>query len=141
MVEDIPVIKLVTPLPGFPGLDGFLLVRLGAPAAGEQGGDDPTADTLLYELRSVQQPEVRFLVAVPTVFFPDYAVDLDEAACTELGLEAADDALVLVILTVGVDPDPTTANLMAPVVINARTRAATQVILSGTDWPVRATVA
>lgn len=135
--EDVPVITFARPLPGFPGLDGFLLVRLGS---GEEDGSDADA-TALYELRSVQQPEIRFLVAVPTVFFPGYTVELDGPACDELGLDDADDALVLVILTVAADPAPTTANLMAPVVINARTRVASQVILSGTDWPVRATVA
>jgi flagellar assembly factor FliW len=152
---DIPVITLTRPLPGFPELDAFLLVQLDADLAPGDDGDsaadgagsspgaeaDPESDPVLYEVRSVQQPEVRFLVAVPTAFFPDYTVDLDEATCADLGLDDADDALVMVILTVGTDPDPTTANLVAPVVINARTRAAAQVILSGTDWPVRATVA
>ncbi len=138
MTDTVPVIRLVTPMPGFPGLDTFLLVQLGDPGAGEGPGE--RADPVLFELRSVQRPEVRFLVAVPTAFFPDYVVELDESTCAELELTDAADALVLAILTVGADPAPTTANLMAPVVLNARTRAGAQVILSGTDWPVRATV-
>jgi flagellar assembly factor FliW len=143
---DVPVITFTRPLPGFPDLDAFLLVWLDPDgveqesSAEEDTEVDAGAESVLYELRSVQRPEIRFLVAVPTVFFPDYTVDLDQDTCADLGLEDADDALVLVILTVGADPEPTTANLVAPVVINARTRAAAQVILSGTDWPVRATV-
>ncbi|MGZ4603533.1 MAG: flagellar assembly protein FliW, partial [Kineosporiaceae bacterium] len=70
-----------------------------------------------------------------------YAFDLEEAECAELGLRDEADALVLVLLTIGRDAAPTTANLLAPVVVNARTRAAAQVILSGTGWPVRAAVA
>jgi flagellar assembly factor FliW len=140
--DEVPVITFVTPLPGFPALRSFLLVDLVAEAQADSAAAPPAGeDPVLYELRSLQQPEIRFLVAVPQAFFPDYAVELDEAACTELDLSEAGDALVLVILTVGADPAPTTANLMAPVVINARTRAAAQVILSGTEWPVRATVA
>jgi flagellar assembly factor FliW len=84
---------------------------------------------------------VRFLAAVPTAFFPEYAFELDEAECADLGLRDESDALVLVLLTLGREPASTTANLLAPVVVNARTRAAAQVILSGTDWPVRAAVA
>lgn len=42
------------------------------------------------------------------------------------------------MLTPGEDAKSTTANLLAPMVINAKTRAAAQVILTGTDWPVRA---
>ena len=45
---------------------------------------------------------------------------------------------VLVMLTVGRDIAGTSANLLAPIVINARTRVAAQVILTGSDWPVRA---
>jgi len=129
---DVPEIDLVRPLPGFPDLTRFVLVRL-------DDGDEHT-ESALYELRSVQIPDVRFLVAVPTAFFSDYTFELDEMSCTELGLVDADEALVLVLLTIGDDATSTTANLLAPVVINARTRSAAQVILSGTDWPVRAAV-
>jgi len=99
------------------------------------------SQVVLYELRSLERTELRFLVAVPGAFFPEYEVELDAQACDELGLSDAGDALVLVVLTVGPDPSTTTANLLAPVVINARTRSAAQVILSGSDWPVRAAIA
>lgn len=132
MTPDVPEIDFVRPLPGFPDLTRFVLVRLDDSAVG--------GESALYELRSVQAPEVRFLVAVPTVFFSDYLFELDETSCAELDLVDAEDALVLVLLTIGDDAASTTANLLAPVVINARTRSAAQVILSGTDWPVRAAV-
>jgi flagellar assembly factor FliW len=131
---EVPEIELVRPMPGFSELTRFVLVRLGS--EGAEQDDAPT----LYELRSLQQPAVRFLVAVPTAFFPDYAFDLDESTCAALGLVDADEALVLVLLTIGDDSASTTANLLAPVVINSRTRSAAQVILSGTEWPVRAAV-
>jgi flagellar assembly factor FliW len=131
---ELPEIRFVRPVPGFPGLTRFVLVRLG-----DETDDDDTA--VLYELRSVERPEVCFMVAVPAAFFPDYDVELDAHACDDLGLSDAGDALVLVVLTIGSDPSATTANLLAPVVVNARTRAAAQVILSGSDWSVRAAVA
>jgi flagellar assembly factor FliW len=131
-VEEVPALSFVRPLPGFAELRRFVLVEL----PGEDGGDP-----VLFELRSLEEPAVRFLAAVPTAFFPDYAFELDETDCAELGLQDEFDALVLVLLTIGEDAGSTTANLLAPVVVNARTRAAAQVILSGTDWPVRAPVA
>jgi flagellar assembly factor FliW len=131
---ELPEIRFVRPVPGFPGLTRFVLVRLG-----DETDDDDTA--VLYELRSVERPEVCFMVAVPAAFFPDYDLELDAHACEDLGLSDAGDALVLVVLTIGSDPSATTANLLAPVVVNARTRAAAQVILSGSDWSVRAAVA
>lgn len=158
---EVPVLHLVRPLPGFADLDRFALVRLdhaaddadagnepAAPKGDEPAGDvpgggpavvDPTG--LLFELRSLQAPDVRFLVAVPAAFFPDYVVELDDETVQDLGIVDASDVLMLVVLTTGDDTASTTANLLAPVVVNARNRSAAQVILSGTDWPVRATVA
>lgn len=128
---DLPELRFVRPLPGFGDLTRFVLVSLDA--------DD--AAGVLFELRSLEREEARFLVAPPAPFFPDYEVELDDDAVADLGLEGPDDALVLVVLTLGADGAHTTANLLAPVVVNARTRVAAQVILSGTEWPVRATVA
>ena len=143
--HDVPELAFVRPLLGFPDLSRFVLVRLGdhADDDGSRTTDDRPDDSdesVLYELRSIEQPEVRFLVAVPTAFFDHYTFELDEAACSELGLSDAAEALVLVVLTIGDNSASTTANLLAPVIINARTRWAAQVILSGTDWPVRAAV-
>ena len=131
-MDDVPELAFVRPLPGFAELRRFVLVEVGA-----QDGLDP----VLFELRSLEEPGVRFLAAVPTAFFPDYAFELDEAEVADLQLRDEADALVLVLLTVGHDAGATTANLLAPVVVNARTRSAAQVILSGSEWPVRAAVA
>ena len=139
-VEELPELTFVRPLPGFGDLRRFVLVDLEPP------GDHPAegSEAVLFELRSLEDPAVRFLVAAPAAFFPDYAFELDETECAALGLNSESDALVLVLITVGHDtPDgtvPTTANLLAPVVVNVGTRAAAQVILAGTDWPVRAAV-
>jgi flagellar assembly factor FliW len=128
-VEELPELSFVRPLPGFGDLRRFVLVEL------------PAGEGALFELRSLEEPAVRFVAAVPTAFFPDYAFELDEGECDQLGLTDETDALVLVLLTMGGEAAATTANLLAPVVVNARTRQAAQVILSGSDWPVRAAVA
>lgn len=140
-VEELPEIRFLRPIPGFPGATRYVLVQLGDTGPGPAGGSTDDGQGILFELRSLDVPGVRFLVGVPEVFFADYAVELDDTTCADLGIEAADDALVLVVLTTSSDGASTTANLLAPVVINARTRVAEQVILAGTDWPVRAVVA
>jgi flagellar assembly factor FliW len=144
--DELPEITFTRPLSGFDGLTRFALVRLDGEGEQPPDGDPPPrvlvdASAVLYELRSIEAPDVSFVVAVPAAFFPDYTVELDDASCEQLGLEGQEEALVLVILTVGADVAHTTANLLAPVVINGRTREASQVILSGSDWPVRAAVA
>jgi flagellar assembly factor FliW len=154
--DELPELSFVHPLPGFPGLRRYVLVRLDGEAgeAGEDAGAaaEPAADAagaegaagevpVLYELRSVEQPELSVLVGVPRAFFPDYTIELDDQACDDLGLHEPADALVLVILSAAADPASTTANLLAPVVINAHSRTAAQVILTGSEWPVRALIA
>jgi flagellar assembly factor FliW len=157
----VPELWFVHPIPGFPGLRRFVLVRLDAEADGGVAdgavtdgavADGAVTDAVvtdvavapavdespMYELRSLERADVRFMVATPSAFFSDYEIELDDQECGDLGLITAQDALVLVMLTVGRDAASTTANLLAPVVINARTRAAAQIILTGSDWPVRA---
>ena len=157
----IPELHFVRPLPGFASLTRYALVRIdpGAALAGEEkiiSSDDVAAEQgvsgqageqdaefppAVFELRSLQAPDVRFLVANPGAFFPDYGFELDSEAAEDLGLRNSEDAVTLVVLTIGDDAASTTANLLAPVVVNARNRSAAQIILSGTDWPVRANVA
>jgi flagellar assembly factor FliW len=146
--EGLPVLQFVRSMPGFPGLTRFALVRLGgeessggATAGGASDPTDAVLEALVYEMRSLDDPDVRFLVAVPTAFFPDYVIDLDETTCEELDLHDAADALVLVVLTVDAEDSSPSANLLAPVVINGRNRSAAQAILSGSEWPVRAALA
>jgi flagellar assembly factor FliW len=122
----LPEITFIRPIPGFVGLKRFVLTSL-----------DETGSPI-SELRSLERPEIRFVVAMPGVFFSDYAIELDDQDCDTLGLEEEADALILTVLTLGKDAASTTANLLAPMVINARTRDAAQVILTGSDWPVRA---
>ncbi len=122
---DLPLIEFVTDVPGLPGMSTCALVAL----------DDAGA---LFTLRSLLDPDLRLVVAAPPMLFADYQVDIDDDTVALLGLEGPDDALVLVVVTLGASLATSTANLLAPIVINTRTRRALQVVLSGTDQPLRA---
>ena len=124
LVEEIPVIEMVEALPGFPDRTRFALVRLD-----EEG--------LLCSLKSVEDPDLRFLVVPPNVFFPDYAPEIDDATVSALQIQRAEDVLVLVVVNPGDQASSATANLLAPVVVNTVNRQGTQVVLSE-DQPVRA---
>jgi len=115
-MTDIPLIELVEPMPGFPSLRRFALVQL----------DD---DGLLCAFRSVEEPELRFLVVPPAAFFPEYTPEVDEETVRELGSETGEDVLVLVVVKAGATLAESTANLAAPLLINASTRRAQQVVL------------
>lgn len=124
-LPDLPVIELVHPMPGFPDRRRFALVVL----------DD---DGVLCALRSLDEPDLRFLVVPPAPFFPDYAPEVDDGTVADLGIGSPDDALVLLVLRAGESLTETTANLLAPVVVNRRTRRAAQVILDDPTLSVSA---
>ena len=124
VAEEVPVIEMVAPMPGFPDHQHFALVKL----------DDAG---LLCSLQSVEDPELRFLVVPPAVFFPDYAPVIDDATVASLGIASADDAMVLLVVNPGDEAGAATANLLAPVVVNLATRQGGQVVLDE-DLPIRA---
>jgi flagellar assembly factor FliW len=119
----LPTIDMAVPMPGFPRHRQFVLVRLN-----DEG--------LLYAFTSIEDPELRFLVAPPEPFFPDYAPEIDDEVFAALNTKDPDRLLLLVVITAGVNE--TTANLLAPIVVDRDSRRAMQVILNGTGMPVRA---
>ncbi|MFS3127076.1 flagellar assembly protein FliW [Nocardioides sp. Bht2] len=115
-VPELPVIELVRPMPGFSDDLRFTLVRL----------DD---DGTLCELRSLEHADLRFLVVSAGLFFADYAPEISDEDALALDLTRAEDALVLVLLNPGDSLESTTANLLAPVVVNTNSLKAAQVVL------------
>ena len=122
---DIPAIELVHPLPGFPDHRRFARVQL----------DD---DGVLCQLRSLEDSSLRFLVMSPVTFFPDYAPEVSDEVVEDLQISSAEDVIVLLVLNAGDSLDTTTANLMAPVVVNTATMRASQVILDDPTLPLAA---
>ena len=118
-------VHFIMPLPGFPEARHFVLEPV------DQQGD------VLSRLRSVDQEGLEFVVALPDAFFPDYAPELDDTTAERLGLSSAEDAVVLVILTVAEQIERTTANLMAPVVINRHSGDAVQALLITSGYDIR----
>lgn len=121
---DVPQLRFGGGIAGFPDSERYALVEVADAAP-------------LCLLTSLDEEGVQFVVAPPALFFPDYAPDLDDDSAERLGLTDAADALLLVVITVGPDLATSTANLMAPVVVNTRTLAAAQVVVAD-DWPLRA---
>ena len=121
-----PVIQFPAGVPGFEDAHDFVLVEWG------------DAGSPFTVLRSVDVEGLEFLVAAPVVLFPDYAPELDDGWAETLALTRAEDALVLVIITIPERAEDATANLLAPIVVAQRSRRAVQLILSRTGLPVRA---
>jgi len=86
-------------------------------------------------LRSLDVENLGFICVDPFLVYPDYAVKVPPKSLALLDLQRPEDALPLSFVTISPDPKETTANLMAPVLINIRNLRGGQVILE--DYPVR----
>jgi flagellar assembly factor FliW len=118
------VLSFATGLPGFPTARTFALEQLGPQL-------EPFA-----RLRCLELPEVAFTVMPPGVLFPDYAVVVDEESVERLGIQSADDVVILAIVTLSVPPEPPKVNLLGPIVVNRRTLDAAQVVQHGSSYGV-----
>lgn len=103
-------------IPGFLEEKKFILLPL---------SDDGTYSVL----QSVTTSEIAFVLTSPFIFFKAYDFKLEEQVIEELRLESEKDVVVYTILTVQDPFIQTTANLQAPVIINAKNKKAKQVIL------------
>lgn len=95
------------------------------------------ADSPIEWLQSVTTPSIGFPLLEPFLFYPGYGFELPDADADALGLSAPEDAVIRCVLTLHDDPQQTTANLLAPIVLNRRTLTGRQVVLQGTDLPMR----
>ncbi|HEY0165812.1 MAG TPA: flagellar assembly protein FliW [Jatrophihabitans sp.] len=118
-------ITFATPIPGFEDERDFTVSAL-------------DAHGVLYALRSAKTPGLRFVVAAPGRFFPEYAPLLDASDVSALGVGDDDEVVLLVIVTVTDGLSDATANLLAPIVIAADRGTALQLVLSDADLPLRA---
>jgi len=118
-------LSMVEPLPGLPGRAGYDLQAL----------DDLG---VLFAIRSDPSdgPQIRLFLVSPHVFFPSYSPTIPVDA---LGERTDDQVLFVVVHPADVEGEVPTANLLAPLVVDAVTGHAAQVVLEG-DHPLRAPV-
>jgi flagellar assembly factor FliW len=109
-------------LPGFDELRTFVVLQL------------DTQNQILW-LQSLEDLSVALPLGDPWVFFPDYDPVLPTFAKISLDLQRAEDFTILAVM-VGTDGGPTFMNLMAPIVVNLKSRVARQVPLEGTAYTV-----
>jgi flagellar assembly factor FliW len=101
--------------------------------------DDVEGAPGLHALRAASDASIRLFVVEAAMYVPDYAPAFTDDHFSDVGASSESDASVLVVTTL--DDDGPVVNLFAPVLVNAKTGAASQVILDGSDWPLRARLA
>lgn len=121
------ILKIPSGIIGFPASTRYLIL-------------DHDRDVPFKWMQSLDQAELAFVIMDPVWFKPDYRVTIAVDEISELGRVNEGDLVMFVILTIpSDDPSCMTANLRGPVVVNAGTRTAKQLILRE-EYPTRAPV-
>lgn len=111
-------------MPGFAAAHRFLALTL---------ADQPN----FVWLQSVDDPQVALPCSDPWQIFPEYDPKLPGYATSTLELHGPEDFTVLCVVVVSPDAQEMTMNLMAPVVINLKTRRGRQIMLENSRYSVR----
>lgn len=87
--------------------------------------------------QSVEDPNVAFVIADPLSFFPNYKLEIDEKELEELNYTNSRDLITYVIVTVPQDASLASADLLGPLVINAKKRLAKQAVMSNSPYTTK----
>ncbi|KQV07936.1 flagellar assembly protein FliW [Leifsonia sp. Root112D2] len=93
----------------------------------------------LFALTADADSGIRLFVLDAAAYLADYSPVLSDEQCATLGVSDPQEVLLLVVANPG--DGGVTVNLLAPIVVNAHTGVAAQIILEGDEWPLRAELA
>ncbi len=122
--EENEIIVLPKGILGFSQLTRYILL--------EKEGSGP-----FKWLQSVEDPNVAFVIADPLDFFPNYKLEIDEKELEELNYTNSRDLITYVIVTVPQDASLASADLLGPLVINAKKRLAKQAVMSNSPYTTK----
>ena len=125
-IADDKIIHFPAGIIGFPDLTDFALIH-----------DEEKGIGGIHWLQSMQEPAFAMPVMDPLTVAPDFNPQVDDEILKPIGELVPEEILVLVTVTVPSDLTKMTVNLRGPIVINASTRRACQVIIEGEEYPVK----
>lgn len=126
-IDDDKIIHFPGGIIGFPEMTDFALIH-----DEEKGKDVP-----IRWLQSLQERQFAMPVMDPLLVSPTYNPQVEEDLLAPLGELAPEETLVLVTVSVPKDLEGMSVNLQAPIIINAGTKKAAQMIVNPELYPVK----
>ncbi|RXT04475.1 flagellar assembly protein FliW [Ammoniphilus sp. CFH 90114] len=121
-VEESRVISFPNGVPGFPDSKTFVFMDL--------------PDTSFQIMQSTED-ELYFFVINPFEFFKKYEIVIPDAVIESLKIQKEEDVAIYNIVTIKDDLSQSTANMQAPIIINARSCQGKQHVLSDSKYSIR----
>jgi flagellar assembly factor FliW len=91
-------------------------------------------------LQSADRPDIGFLVLDPTIVQRDFQDYIPAREWESLGLQDGEGHLTFVICIIGPTPGESSGNFQAPLIVNYKTMAGRQIILTDSGLSVRQTL-
>ncbi len=111
-------------IPGFEGLKSFILLSV----------DEYTP---FKWLQSIDDTNIAFVIIDPKAIVKDYKVELDEETVKLLDIKDLNHILVFAIVVIPDEIEKMTANLKAPIIINAENNKGMQILLDNDDYMIK----
>lgn len=126
-VEEDKIIRFESGILGFPDLKEFTLIY----------NLDKGKESGIKWLQSLEEPGFALPVMNPELVMSGYEPKFPQELLAPLGELEEEDTLVLVTVTVPKDIKKTTVNLRAPIIINAGTCKAVQLIADDENYSIK----
>ncbi|MBO8138212.1 MAG: flagellar assembly protein FliW [Desulfotomaculum sp.] len=123
-----------------PEKDNILTFPSGLPGLPEEKQFKLTAlqqDSPFYLLQSARDENICFILINPFSVFPGYEFDLPEEEKNKLDIKNIEEVAVFCIVNASRGLKNAAVNLLAPVVVNTRTKTARQVVLNDKRYSIR----
>ncbi|NLL93028.1 MAG: flagellar assembly protein FliW [Clostridiales bacterium] len=125
-VDEAKIINFAQGIIGFPDMKRFMLIH-----------DEGDSDTNISWLQSIDEPGFAMPVIDPLVVDNEYNPQIEDELLLPLEMGEETDVLVVTTITVPSDIKNMTANLKAPIIINATNLKASQVIVEDDEYLVK----
>ncbi|MCP3921024.1 MAG: flagellar assembly protein FliW [Desulfobacterales bacterium] len=120
-INDELIIHMREGMPGFPDIKSFILL-------------DSEETKPFYSYQSIEDPSLAFIIMDPFLFKPDYKVDTKQLLKKMDWKEDEEITICVIINATHNDPRKMTANLVGPLIINAKKCEAAQMVIYDTDY-------
>ena len=123
-INDDTIINFPAGILGFPNQKQYVML-------------DVDEDSPLKWLQSIEEPALTFVVTNPNLFITEYSIDAHRRDLEDIKVTAAEDVIVLVIVTVPTNPEMMTANLKGPILINTINNMAKQLVVDNPEYDIK----
>lgn len=126
-IDDSKIIHFPSGIIGFPEMTDFAIIY----------DEEKGKDTPIRWMQSLQETEFALPVIDPLLVKGNYNPEVEDDYLLPLGEMKAEETLVLVTISVPKDLQKMSVNLQAPIIINAETKRAIQIIVNTDKYPVK----